>query len=360
VKNFRQFLKEAKMTHDEARRILGLGPNFTAADLKVAYRKASVENHPDRGGDLRKMQDINAANDVLSPSAVGAQKGADNMAAWKEREAATDEKRKVYAQIAIDAFTEHFNAQAFAQHFEKVFGQKFTHKVVKDPTHQGTSYGYKVSYVDREDEWVNADRSIVMFADFTINFNDLLHKPVLSQADAETNLNVSIRSAILVDRKKVKLSQSNYKFRESYKALSDPEVVFPAKKMKVQTSKAATRAMSKRDVILTFANELEARGDDEWMYVPVGEYKVALNRHVIMRTAGWMINGVYPKKGGSRLAQAVGYASWLEDETDMNALWDGLKSLQRAGAHYTPEDIAKFLSGMQDKQKHARETRKTA
>lgn len=348
------------MTPDEALRILGLNRNFTAADLKVAYRKASVENHPDRGGDAEKMKDINNANDVLSNIAGAKTTTASREAQWRESEESRDVKRKVYADVAVAAFNEHFKPHAFTQQFDKAFGQSFTHKVTKDPSQRESSYGYKTDYVSREDEWTNADRTIVMTARFSISFNDLLNRPVLSQADAETGLNVSVMTDVLVNRKKVKLFQQNYKWRESYRALSDPEVMFPAKKLTAQSGKAAARAMSKRDIMLTFSSELEGRGDDEWMYVPVGDYKVALNRHVFLRVGGWAINGVYPKKGGSRLGMTTGYTSWLEAPEDMNDLWDGLKSLQRAGTHYTVDQIVQFLNGMQDKQKRRMDARRAA
>lgn len=50
--------------------ILGLKKNATAAEIKKAYRKLSLQYHPDKNpGDdvaLSKFQEINAANEVLS------------------------------------------------------------------------------------------------------------------------------------------------------------------------------------------------------------------------------------------------------------------------------------------------------
>jgi hypothetical protein len=51
------------MTSDEAARVLGLKPG---EDVKAAYRKASLRNHPDRGGSEASMKEINRAFEVLS------------------------------------------------------------------------------------------------------------------------------------------------------------------------------------------------------------------------------------------------------------------------------------------------------
>jgi len=364
MKRFAQYLKEATMTAQDARTILGLGPTFNADDLKTAYRMHSRLNHPDKGGSVDKMKDINVANDVLSKMTSGTRKygSEDGLRDWKAERAREDERKVAYAKVAMDTFENHFRPIAFSNHFGTIFGQTFTHKVLKDAKHGTGYFGGHDSYVSRTDEWANADRTIVLAAQFTISFYEMMNKPVLSAADAENSLSVSILSDILYNRKKVKLSQQNYKsFRDSFKALSDPEVCFPAKKMKAQTSKAATSTvLNKRDILLTFGSELEGRGDSEWMYVPVGEYSVCLHRAVFLRAGVWSMYHVVKKRGGGTLAKIPGYASWFEDHTNMTALWDGLKAIQRAGANYTPEQIAQACGAMQAKQRALQDAQRAA
>lgn len=59
---------------DEAYKVLGISPNATDAEVKAAYRKLALENHPDKvatlGEDIRKaaekkFQEINAAKDRI-------------------------------------------------------------------------------------------------------------------------------------------------------------------------------------------------------------------------------------------------------------------------------------------------------
>jgi hypothetical protein len=55
-----------------ARQTLGFGPQdpLTEASIKARQRELAKKHHPDRGGSLAKMQEINAAVDVLLESLV--------------------------------------------------------------------------------------------------------------------------------------------------------------------------------------------------------------------------------------------------------------------------------------------------
>uniref|UniRef100_A0A7S4B2T0 J domain-containing protein n=1 Tax=Chrysotila carterae TaxID=13221 RepID=A0A7S4B2T0_CHRCT len=46
--------------------LLGVDPGCTEADLKRAWRKLSLKNHPDRGGDAERFKQLNEAYQVLS------------------------------------------------------------------------------------------------------------------------------------------------------------------------------------------------------------------------------------------------------------------------------------------------------
>ena len=41
--------------------LLGIGRNATVAEIRAAYRRSALKNHPDRGGDQEMMAKINAA-----------------------------------------------------------------------------------------------------------------------------------------------------------------------------------------------------------------------------------------------------------------------------------------------------------
>ena len=45
---------------------LGLSPDCSSSEIKKAYRKAALQQHPDKGGDPEKFKQINEAYAVLS------------------------------------------------------------------------------------------------------------------------------------------------------------------------------------------------------------------------------------------------------------------------------------------------------
>lgn len=58
--------KEAKAAdNDSYYKILGVEKTATSAEIKKAYRKLALSNHPDRGGDAAKFQEIGEAAEVL-------------------------------------------------------------------------------------------------------------------------------------------------------------------------------------------------------------------------------------------------------------------------------------------------------
>ena len=46
--------------------ILGINENASQDEIKKAYKKLAMKNHPDRGGDTKKFQEISQAHDTLS------------------------------------------------------------------------------------------------------------------------------------------------------------------------------------------------------------------------------------------------------------------------------------------------------
>jgi hypothetical protein len=57
--------RSSKMSVDEARRILGVGPDATKAEIQAAYTRLMRMAHPDAGGTAGLAAQLNAARDRL-------------------------------------------------------------------------------------------------------------------------------------------------------------------------------------------------------------------------------------------------------------------------------------------------------
>ena len=56
----------ASNVYDEARKLLNVAAGATAKEIKAAWKRAAVANHPDMGGSTEVMQQINAAYELLT------------------------------------------------------------------------------------------------------------------------------------------------------------------------------------------------------------------------------------------------------------------------------------------------------
>lgn len=70
----RKKLDEEAMTLDRALGIFGLEEIPSPKELGALHKKLALKNHPDRGGSVEKMAEINAAYDFLKESPVGQKK----------------------------------------------------------------------------------------------------------------------------------------------------------------------------------------------------------------------------------------------------------------------------------------------
>ena len=55
----------ASMPIDEARALLGVGPEASLADIRAAHRRLIARVHPDAGGSAELAHKVNAARDTL-------------------------------------------------------------------------------------------------------------------------------------------------------------------------------------------------------------------------------------------------------------------------------------------------------
>ncbi|KAK5793792.1 hypothetical protein PVK06_034950 [Gossypium arboreum] len=83
--------------------ILGVSKNASHDDLKKAYKKAAIKNHPDKGGDPKKFKELAQAYEVLSDP----------------------EKREIYDQYGEDALKEGMGGGAAAHDPFDIFSSFF-------------------------------------------------------------------------------------------------------------------------------------------------------------------------------------------------------------------------------------------
>ncbi|UQJ95304.1 hypothetical protein IANJMKHF_00399 [Klebsiella phage CPRSA] len=124
-------ITESKMTYQEALKVLGATGSETSAEMSRLFKRASLRNHPDRGGSNELMQKINQAYDVVTktgPSGARSETAGDVRARYARQKKEWEEKVDAYFVVAKNYFSTKFNAQEFAEYFTKYTGLPTTFK----------------------------------------------------------------------------------------------------------------------------------------------------------------------------------------------------------------------------------------
>ena len=288
---FKQFMIERKMSAPEAFKILGIDSSTTQDELKKVYRKLSIENHPDRGGDTDKMQDINNAYEVAKMH-VGSPVGGVGKVDWDE----IHEKYRVALREIVADFESKMNPDLFARYFESVFKKPISYKSVIRPTAKEIDKKYPPDSVVMHIEYSDVDNDTVIDMRITGSARNLVHPPKSLSGSAEQSYGLYTDITIFHNNKKNKLKRSDWNSTTNHKIFTDPEVLFPLKKM--QTVALATKAknakFTRKDSLLYVTRKLKARKfNDFYIYDISDESGVKLSREVFMRKPYWAITGMF-------------------------------------------------------------------
>lgn len=325
MKKFNQYLTEQNVSYDDALKILGLQGGFSADELKTAYKKAAIANHPDKGGSVVMMQKVNGAHDTLK-RAVGTGGGRQNYADWKAKRKEDDRKDVEFLKAVVEKVKSRMNPTTFVKHFEKIFGESFTHEV-----HEMIGGVYS-SHARVTMRFSNKEHTTVLDLDITVWATER-HKGGLA-SDSENNVTITVAPEILHNRQKIKLTKRDWGTQESdYAVLADPEKVFPTSKLMSKKDKVGK--FSKKDAYLIFEKELKASysGDDVKIPLPKIGPKAYINmyRLVFMRQASWAFRGISNREttvaNQGYVPLAYGYIE--EKRASIGWLVDNLKQIQK-------------------------------
>uniref|UniRef100_A0AB39TZY2 J domain-containing protein n=1 Tax=Aeromonas phage vB_AdhaM_G2 TaxID=3238786 RepID=A0AB39TZY2_9CAUD len=320
------------MTQAVAMKALGLTGKFTDDQLKAAYRKAAKDNHPDRGGSTEKMQAVNQAYEELKKSGSPATQEA----TWAQRKQKQEEEKHVVTNFVTHMFDKFFDTQAYLDYFQKMSGKKFTfERKITVGTWGTSSVDYKFT---SEDRTVFFDLNAMAHVFITKALGAGIDKPELDK--------MGIMTEVLIDRKKVKMTQSNYNQSETEKFMKDPKILFPETKLKKAFSgDKKVKPLKKADYVLFVKKELEGKhlgGDD--FAVDIGNGSVIyFSRMTWMRKGVWNISG----RTGSKERWSV-TTPFYEIETPenmdvMKELVQTMKSHSSSGGAQMEALVKKFM-----------------
>ena len=247
---------EAMMTPQEALKIFGLAEfPKTSDELRRLHKKLALKCHPDRGGSLDKMKEINAANDILKKNIGGSirnvtfgasgpvrTKGFGGMHCWRKYgqtfpkgevppELPKEEVCRKMRLHMLTFFNSSLRQDAVRSYLEEFVHQKFTSEIT-------TTQGLK--FEETKEPWMKAiftsqDKSVSIVVSFTGNSDRKAYKERDSlegyfnkeSFDFEWKLEAN---AFVNGKKKILLKPVRY-HRKDAAVLGNPAAFLPSDKL---------------------------------------------------------------------------------------------------------------------------------
>ena len=328
MKTFKELLLEAKLSPQDAMELLGLESDFDADELKKAYKRASIKNHPDKGGTAEDMQNINAAYAVLQSmgSKSGDQYG--EKKTYQQAKKEWEERAKEFMEFVQSEYDKHFDIDKYTKFLSDAVGQELIYST--KITDGGGINCHILS------QWKSADKKIVF--SLNLSFRDERSNKGLSDKSNDMAIGeVSYSTENLINRKKVKMKQSAYQFGAKTKNIfKDPNVTFPAAKIKKSLGDLL-KPVKRADYVLTFKNELGAKFSGNEFNLPLEAIdSKGKNAYLKMERSTWMRKGTYNVRAvfsniGLVIEQGYEFKGFFESAKPefLNSVIDGYQKIQK-------------------------------
>lgn len=299
---FKQYISLLEMSNQEAETTLGLTGTYTASEVKTAWKKAAMTNHPDKGGSLEKMKAVNVAYDKLKNGGGGSSGKFD----W----AKSNEKYQRFHDVIIKDFQSRFKPKAFEEYFKKYFNEDF----VTDLKYSDTK-SYSTYYAWLECKFKNSDSSITFDFRVSVYLSDVVHGGKTLGGD-DITYEMSISADGYANSKKQKMSKRNFGYNNSIKVLSTPAMTFPMAKMKKivkDGQKTGPIKLKRADMMKAMVNEVGAVTFSGGYVIKdqEGNYYFA-ERGVFMRVPYWRIVPTENNKFHSKTGRLISFSNNID------------------------------------------------
>lgn len=300
---FKDFLDEGRtITTSRAKEVLGLtGKSYTSDELDKIARRAMRASHPDRNENTpenrERFADVKTAFDHLRKQG-SVQDEADERGRTREQ---------IFTQVRAE-IEQKFMLPAFSNYFETIFKEPFT----------ATIEFSKMSKHGNYNMWAKAlwsNKSGTRQFDMTVSA-DLIKVQYGPKLLGGGNIDISYPLSVVAygyaDKKKIKVSQRDWKITNDHRVLRDPKATFP----KAKITKKQTRKFAKRDMLLAITKEAKAKeaGDSYFIPLKTADSFVRVYRSVFMRTPAWTVAGISEKQSYQYKTTKQMFVTLPEDE----------------------------------------------
>ena len=291
-KKYKRFFKEKELSVSDAKIIFGITEIPNEDDLKVLYRDLSKKYHPDLGGDIEKMQDINNAYEVLKKNTGIKSSKID----WNEINKKWTERNKREFKNMERIFKTSFNIDKLLKYLQQFINEPLQYSIdylKESQVREWTSsfFNYKVTV-----EIFNMERTTVFFLNYWLsyNFNDSGGLSYDNVNETDILYKVDVLANIYHNKRKEKLSKRDYRWNVGSKTITDYENIFPKVKLVKIFSGKSKKPFKKSDFLLGLERELNynSDGNNYFIYILGKQTYFNLYRTVFMKTPMYTVGAL--------------------------------------------------------------------
>lgn len=272
-----------EITFDQALKVL----DFSKSDLgdegklKLAFRKAALTAHPDKGGSNEAMRDVNDAYELLKKQSVSS----NSMDAWRSDR---EDTNKLSLQI-LEILKSKIDYSSFVKYFNSIYSEIFTHKIVKEYPTTNEKYAYHASF---EVQFTNPDRSIIFVLQLYCSATDARRTSSLGSGAGNISFPLGVTAYGFYNNKKLKITQRDWTTTQNHDVLNSPELSFPKAKLEKFKGTSVSKVFKRADMILYLTKKLGMTWDGEQARVRDVPKPLAIvfNRGTFMKVPYWSLN----------------------------------------------------------------------
>ena len=265
------------LSYSEALKLFNLDKDYTENDVLKKYKRLAIKFHPDKGGNVEKMQDLNYAKDLLLKNVTKEYKQPESR---DSRQSDYDFLKKQTEKLCKEYF-DNLNPDVFVEYFNEMFNDSFKYTVT-DFTDFSIFYGKHVKFF-------NAGKTKLIDLDIWLRFGDV-YSSIADGNLSSLDMKVTYETKLFIDGKRQRVKQKTYNDYGKKEIFRDPTIIFERKKLKAiaQGEKRKGNILKKRDFEYLFENKFGGRCNGNNIYtIPIcnGEAYLCIDRITIMREA---------------------------------------------------------------------------
>ena len=266
------------LSYSDALKLFNLDKDYTENDVLKKYKRLAIKFHPDKGGDVEKMQDLNYAKDLLLKNVTKEYKQPES----RESKKSDYEFLKKQTEKLCKEYFDNLNPDVYVEYFNEIFNDSFKYTVT-DFTDYSIFYGKHVKFF-------NAGKTKLIDLDIWLRFGDV-YSSIANGNLSSPDMKVTYETKLFIDGKRQRVKQKTYNDYGRKEIFRDPTIIFERKKLKAiaQGEKRKGDILKKRDFEYLFENKFGGRCNNNIYTIPIcnGEAYLCIDRITIMREANY-------------------------------------------------------------------------